>query len=113
TPGAAEARLPDPARPSTLPASASGAAADLRTSRLCGDCRVVIGPGIPRLVIAVRDGRQAGRGADGDAEVVEQVPIAGARHSALARPAEVDDRAGRDLRELAAGHGGVAVLREE
>src|SRR5207302_8605170 len=81
--------------------------------RLRGDGGVVIGPGVPRLVVAVGNGREAGRRAHRYAEVVEQVPVAGARYASFAHATEVYHRGGRDLRERAAGRGRVHVLREE
>src|SRR5207302_5954272 len=86
---------------------------DRRACRLRGDGGVVIGPGVPRLVVAVGNGREAGRRAHRNAEVVEQVPVAGARYASLAHATEVYHRGGRDLRERAAGRGRVHVLREE
>src|SRR6266487_3929298 len=77
----------------------SAAAAEYWATRLGRDGGMVVGPRVPRLVVTVGDGRQTGGGADRDAEVVVQVPVAAARHPALAHAAEVDDRRGRDLRE--------------
>src|SRR5256886_17667007 len=76
------------------------------------DGGVVVPPDVPGLIVAVDNGRQAGRGVDGDAEVVVQVPVAGAAHPALAYPTVVDDRGGRALCERAAGRGRVEVLGE-
>src|SRR5207248_10851366 len=91
----------------------SGARTDLGTRRLRRDGGVVGPSDVPGLIVAVGDGSQAGRGVDGDAEVVVQVPVAGATHPALAHSTVVDDRGGRGLRERAAGRGGVEVLGED
>src|ERR1043166_6837775 len=61
--------------------------ADRRTPRLRRDGRVIRRSVVARLIVAVRDRREACRRVDRDAEVVVQVPIAGAGDTALAHPA--------------------------
>src|SRR5207248_5942906 len=64
------------------------------------------------LVVAVDDRGEAGRRARRDAEVVEQVAVAGARHAALADAAVVVDRRGGQMRPRGAGCERLQVLGE-
>src|SRR5206468_3127210 len=64
------------------------------------------------LVVAVNNRGEAGAGTRGDAEVVVEVAVAGARDAGLADAAAVDDRRRRAARPGRAGLQGVEVLRE-
>src|SRR5690242_19972715 len=102
----------------------TGLREDAPATGLRGDAGVVARAGVVQrlgtlrrlrrveLVVAVDDRRQAGGRVGGDAEVVEEVAVARAGNAALAGAAEVVDRRGRDLCELAARLVGLQVLRE-